>query len=73
MEGRGQHRTPGRTKKARSKQERPAQIIALEERMEESLGTTVRIDYGARGGGKMVIKFGSLDDLERIYMGLIGE
>lgn len=65
--------TPGRTKKARSKQERPAQIIALEERMEESLGTTVRIDYGARGGGKMVIKFGSLDDLERIYMGLMGE
>jgi len=61
------------TKKARSKRERPAQIIALEERMEESLGTTVRIDYGARGGGKMVIKFGSLDDLERIYRGLIGE
>ncbi len=61
------------TKKARSERERPAQIIALEERMEESLGTTVRIDYGARGGGKMVIKFGSLDDLERIYRGLIGE
>jgi len=61
------------TKKARSKRERPAQIIALEERMEENLGTTVRIDYGARGGGKMVIKFGSLDDLERIYRGLIGE
>ncbi len=61
------------TKMARSKRERPAQIIALEERMEESLGTTVRIDYGARGGGKMVIKFGSLDDLERIYRGLIGE
>ncbi len=66
-------RRPSTTKKARSKRERPAQIIALEERMEESLGTTVRIDYGARGGGKMVIKFGSLDDLERIYRGLIGE
>ncbi|MCH7584677.1 MAG: ParB/RepB/Spo0J family partition protein [Acidobacteria bacterium] len=65
-------RRAGTTKKARSKRERPAQIIALEERMEESLGTTVRIDYGARGGGKMVIKFGSLDDLERIYLGLLG-
>ena len=65
-------RRAGTTKKARSKRERPAQIIALEERMEESLGTTVRIDYGARGGGKMVIKFGSLDDLERIYRGLMG-
>ncbi len=66
-------RRAGTTKKARSKRERSAQIIALEERMEVSLGTTVRIDYGARGGGKMVIKFGSLDDLERIYRGLIGE
>ena len=66
-------RRGGTTKKTRSKRERPAQIIALEERMEESLGTTVRIDYGTRGGGKMVIKFGSLDDLERIYRGLIGE
>lgn len=66
-------RRAGTTKKARSKRERPAQIISLEERLEESLGTTVRIDYGARGGGKMVIKFGSLDDLERIYRGLLGE
>ncbi len=66
-------RRGGTTKKARSKQERSAQIIELEERMEQSLGTTVRIDYGTRGGGKMVIKFGSLDDLERIYRGLLGE
>jgi hypothetical protein len=40
--------------------------------MADSLGTSVQIDYGSRGGGKMVIKFGSLDDLERIYRGLIG-
>jgi ParB family chromosome partitioning protein len=66
-------RRAGTTKKARSNRERPAQIIELEERMEQSLGTTVRIDYGTRGGGKMVIKFGSLDDLERIYRGLMGE
>ena len=59
-------------RKPRSKKERPAQIVALEERMADSLGTSVQIDYGSRGGGKMVIKFGSLDDLERIYRGLIG-
>ncbi len=60
------------TRKPRSTKERPAQIVALEERMADSLGTSVQIDYGSRGGGKMVIKFGSLDDLERIYRGLIG-
>jgi len=60
------------TRKRRSKVERPAQILALEERLAENLGTSVNINYGARGGGKMVIKFGSLDDLERIYRGLLG-
>lgn len=52
--------------------ERPAQIIALEEKLAEALGTSVKIDYGERGGGRMLIKFGSLDDLERIYRGLLG-
>ena len=51
--------------------ERAAEIIALEERLAEALATSV-IDYTKRGGGKMVIKFGSLDDLERIYRGLLG-
>ncbi|MEE9298222.1 MAG: ParB/RepB/Spo0J family partition protein [Acidimicrobiia bacterium] len=53
--------------------ERPAQIVALEERLADTLGTSVRIDYGKRGGGRMVIRFGSIDDLERIYRGLMGE
>jgi ParB family transcriptional regulator, chromosome partitioning protein len=68
-EGPGAQASP---RKPRSKKERPAQIVALEERMADSLGTSVQIDYGSRGGGKMVVKFGSLDDLERIYRGLIG-
>jgi ParB family chromosome partitioning protein len=59
-------------RKRRSKVERPAEIVALEQRLADNLGTTVDINYGARGGGKMVIKFGSLDDLERIYRGLLG-
>lgn len=53
--------------------ERPAEILALEERLAETLGTNVAIDYGKRGGGTMVIRFGSLDDLERIYRALLGK
>lgn len=45
---------------------RPAAIIELEARLAEHLGTNVGIDYGAKGG-KLVVRFSSLDDLERIY------
>ena len=51
---------------------RPAEILELEERLSDHLGTTVTIDYGSKGGGKMVVRFGSLDDLERIYRELLG-
>ena len=51
---------------------RPAEILALEERLTERLGSTVRIDYGAKGG-KIMVRFGSLDDLERIYRSLLGD
>ncbi|HSM01710.1 MAG TPA: ParB/RepB/Spo0J family partition protein [Acidimicrobiia bacterium] len=49
------------------KRERPAEIIALEERLSDRLGSPVKIQYGSRGGGRLVIRFGSVDDLERIY------
>ena len=50
---------------------RPAAIIELEERLSERLGTTVTIK--ARGeGGRMVIKYGSLEHLEQIYRQLFG-
>jgi len=52
--------------------ERPAEIIALEERLTERLGSSVKIQYGSRGGGRLVIRFGSVDDLERIYRELGG-
>ncbi|HHC07365.1 MAG TPA: ParB/RepB/Spo0J family partition protein [Actinobacteria bacterium] len=45
---------------------RPAAVIELESRLAEHLGTKVAIDMGRRGG-KLVIRFSSLDDLERIY------
>ena len=45
---------------------RPAAIIELEERLSERLATNVKIT--PRGdGGRMVIRYGSLEDLERIY------
>jgi ParB family transcriptional regulator, chromosome partitioning protein len=51
---------------------RPAQIIALEERLSDRLGAPVRISYGRGGGGRLTVRFGSVDDLERIYRGLLG-
>lgn len=50
----------------RAKQPRPAAIIELEDRLGERLGTAVKIDHGKRGG-KVSIRYSSLDDLERIY------
>ena len=45
---------------------RPAEIIELEQRLAEELGAKVKITYGKRGG-KVMVNYGSLDDLERIY------
>jgi ParB family chromosome partitioning protein len=45
---------------------RPAVIIELEEKLQDKLGTNVRIDYRGKGG-KITIKYTSSDDLERIY------
>jgi len=53
--------------KAAARGARPAEIIALEERLAERLGSPVQIQYGRKGGGRLTIRFGSVDDLERIY------
>lgn len=49
-----------------AKRPRPAAIIELEDRLGEKLSTAVKIDHGKRGG-KVSIRYSSLDDLERIY------
>jgi ParB family transcriptional regulator, chromosome partitioning protein len=61
-------RMPSRSPKGprRGTEPRPAAIIALEERLAERLDTKVSIDMGA-AGGKVVVRFSNLDDLERIY------
>lgn len=50
----------------RLKEVRPVEIIELEQRLSDRLGTRVRIDYRNKKG-KVEISFGSLDELERIY------
>lgn len=57
---------PEETPRPRPKALRPAAIIELEERLSEQLETGVAIDYRGKGG-RLVVRFTSLDDLERIY------
>lgn len=45
---------------------RPAAIIELEGKLQDRLGTSVKIDYKGKGG-RITIKYASADDLERIY------
>ena len=56
----------------RVRRERPAEIVALEEWLAERLEAPVAIEYGKRGGGRLTVRFGSLEDLERIYRALGG-
>lgn len=51
---------------SRARAVRPAAIIELEDRLQDRLGTKVRIDYRGKGG-KITITYASADDLERIY------
>ena len=45
---------------------RPVEIIELEQRLTDQLGTAVDISYKGKSGS-LTIRFGSLDDLERLY------
>jgi len=64
-------RTDGAPIHRRTASVRPTAIIELETRLAERLGTRVKIDYGVRGG-KVTVRFSSLDDLERIYRSFYG-
>jgi ParB family transcriptional regulator, chromosome partitioning protein len=55
---------PGRA--PRMKELRPVEIIELEQRLTDQLGTKVAIDYRSKKG-KMAIYFSSLDELESLY------
>lgn len=45
---------------------RPVEIIELEKRLADRLGARVKIDYRSQKG-KVEIKFGSIEELERLY------
>lgn len=66
----GTGKTPA--KRARTVKARPAEIIALEQRLGEHLGTDVKIEYKGRGG-KVLLRFDSLAELERIYRSMLGD
>ena len=53
-------------KQRRATAVRPAAIIELEERLRDRLDTKVKIDHRGKGG-TISIRYGSPDDLERIY------
>lgn len=67
MESRGEASTLG--PKVRSL--RPVEIIELENRLEEQLGVRVKITYRNQKG-KVVISFGSVEELERLYRSITG-
>lgn len=50
---------------------RPVEIIELEQRLTEALGTKVSITYRKKKG-RVQIRFSSLDELERIYRTIFG-
>lgn len=54
------------SKPAKVKQLRPVEIIELEKRLADHLGAKVKIDY-TNERGRVEIRFGSLQELERIY------
>ncbi len=53
------------------RQLRPVEIIELEKRLSDRLGSKVKITY-RNGKGKLEIGFGSLEKLEHIYRGFVG-
>jgi ParB family chromosome partitioning protein len=54
--------------RAVAKRLRPPGLLELEELLADHLDTRVRVSMGAGGGrGKVVVEFGGLEDLERIY------
>ncbi len=62
----------GKTTVPRSTVPRPAELIALEERLAERLDAKVNINFNGKTG-KLVLNFKSLEELERIYRAMFGE
>ena len=57
---------PESTKSRAPKMRQPG-MHELEQLLSEHLATRVRVQESARAGGKILVEFADLDDLERIY------
>ena len=56
---------PAKEKAARRSTEPPAEITAVADRLSDAFDTRVRVELGKRKG-RIVVEFGSVEDLERI-------
>lgn len=63
--------SPPEAERAVVREVRPVEIIELEQRLTEALGTKVSIAYRKKRG-RVQINFSSLDELERIYRTIFG-
>lgn len=52
--------------KSKDKDQKSPDIRRLEESLAEKLGTAVSVQHGAKGAGKLVLKYSSLDELDGI-------
>ncbi len=57
---------PNQAARTQVREVRPVEIVELEQRLRDRIGSKVNIRYGNKKG-KVEISFGSLEDLERIY------
>jgi ParB family chromosome partitioning protein len=62
---------PTRGGRPRVREIRPAEIIELEHRLANRLGSKVKVDF-RQGHGSLRIDYRNLEDLERIYRRLMG-
>lgn len=57
-------------KRPRIREVRPAEIVELEHRLADRLGSQVKVEFRS-GRGVVHLKYGSLEDLERLYRKLM--
>ncbi|MFQ6016061.1 MAG: ParB/RepB/Spo0J family partition protein [Anaerolineae bacterium] len=57
----------------RERPKRDPQVLALEDKFREALGTKVSLSRTKKGGGRLVIHFYSEEELQAIYQVIVGE
>lgn len=62
----------GATPKHRARPRKPAWVVDLQERVARSLGVRTELQLLAKGGGKLILHFDDLEQLDRFAQGLEG-